>query len=176
MKKAYLFAPLVALVLFIGVYWNFKSGYQAREQARQEQIQAGKQAKLAAEVAARRVAVDDAVKAQEVRKKEREAKEAAERLKQATREAAIDARDKVFREQEKIARQIERLKQDIALEKDALAKLAATRTAQAAEQDFLKIYVRQAEANVKSLEDVLSKIAQAEAARLAAATAAKKTS
>lgn len=169
MKKAYLLVPFVALLLFIGLYWNFKSGYEAREQAHKAQIQADKKAKLDAEVEARRQAIDEAVKAQEVRKKEREAKEAAERLKQEARQAALDARDKAFHEQEKITRQIERLKQEISAEKAALAKLEVTRTSQLAEQEFLKTYVRKTEANVKALEDVLRKIDQAEAARLAAA-------
>jgi hypothetical protein len=169
MNKAYLFAPVVALLLFIAVYWNFQSGYEAREAARQELIQAEKKAKLAAEVEARRQAVEDAVKAQEVRKKEREAREAADRARQQERQLVIDARDKAFREQEKNSRQLARLKEDLAAEKQALAKLTEARAALVAEETFLRDYVRKAEANVKALETVLQKIAQAEAARLAAA-------
>ncbi len=173
MKKAYLFAPIIALLLFIAIYWNFHSGYQARETARQELLQAEKKAKLDAEVEARRKAVDDAVKAQEIRKKEREAKEAADRLRQQERQTVIDARDKAFRDQEKNARQLERLKADLATEKQSLAKLTEARTALTAEETFLREYVRKAEANVKALEAVLVKIAAAEAARQAAETKSK---
>ncbi len=177
MKKAYVFAPLAALLVFTALYLNFKSGYKARESARQVQVDADKKARLTAEVEARRKAVDDAVRAQEVRKKEREDREAAERTKQEVRQAALDARDKAFREQEKISRQIERLKKDIATESDANARRVETRTAGLAEQAFLKTYVQKAEANVKALQDVIAKIAQAESARQAAeAAAAKKNS
>ncbi|HEY9250156.1 MAG TPA: hypothetical protein VIO38_13535 [Rariglobus sp.] len=176
MKKAYLFAPLAALLVFVAIYLNFQSGYKARDAERQARVQSEKKARLDAEVEARRKAVDDAVRAQEVRKKEREAKEAAERRKQEARQAALDTRDKAFREQEKITRQIDRLKKDLAAEKEALAKLVEIRASGVAEQAFLKAYLEKAEANVKSLQDVITKLAQAQTARREAEAAAKKNS
>lgn len=178
MKKAYFIAPLAALAVFIGLYANFQSGYKARETAKIEQQKLAREAKIKAEIDARREAVEEALKSQEARKKEREAKEAKEKLEKEARQAALDARDRVYRDQEKLARQIDRLKKDIALEKEGLAKVQEAKKAALSEQAFLKEFVSKAEANAKSLEDLLNKIAAAETARAAAeaaAAAAKKT-
>ena len=178
MNKSYLIGPLAALVVFIGVYVNFQSGYKAKVEAKDEQRKAVRVAKLKAEVDARKVAIDEALKSQELRKKEREAKEAKDKLEKEARQAALEARDKAYREQDKLTRQIERLKKDLAAEKELFAKVAELKKAGKAEQVFLKDFVAKAEANSKALEDVLNKIAAAETARAAAeaaAIAAKKT-
>ena len=179
MRKSYWLAPLVALLIFGGIFVHFKSGYEAREKAKQAQILAEKQVKLQAEVEARRKAVEDAVRVQAERKKEREAKEAAEQARKDARQLALDARDKAFREQEKLGRQIENLKKDITAEQEAIAKATQDRTYALADQAFLKTYIERAKANLKALDDVLTKIDVAEQARLAAAAAeanAKKNS
>ena len=169
MNKSYWIAPFAALLIFAGVFAHFKSGYEAREKARQAQILSEKQVKLQAEVEARRKAVDDAVRVQAERKKERETKEAAEQVRKEGRQLALDARDKAFREQEKLNRLVENLKKDIAAEQDALAKITQDRDYALADQAFLKTYIERAKTNVKALEDVLTKIDIAEQARLAAA-------
>ena len=141
MNKSYWIAPFAALLLFTGIFAHFKSGYEARDKAKQAQILAEKQVKLQAEVEARRKAVDDAVRVQAERKKEREAKEAAEQARKDARQLALDARDKAFREQEKLNRQVENLKKDIASEQDAIAKITQDRDYAVADQKFLKTYL-----------------------------------
>ena len=176
MNKAYWIAPLLALLVFGAVYSNFKSGYDARLKSRQEHMQAEKQARLQAETEARRKAVDAAVRAQAERKKERDAKEAEERALKNARQASLDARDLAFHEQEKLTKQIESLKRDIASEQNAVAKINGELQASIEERAFLKAYIAKAQNNVKALEEVLAKIGAAEAARVAAETAAKKNS
>lgn len=174
MNKAYWIGPIAALMVFGGIFFNFKSGYEAKQKAHEQQVQAEKQAKLQAEIEARRKAVDDALRVQAERKKERETKEAEERARKEARQVALDARDKAFHEQDRLAKQVENLKRDIATEQDAIAKIGRDRQESIAEQAFLKTYVEKAQENVKALHEVLVKITQAEAARAAAEAAAKK--
>lgn len=174
MKKTYVLAPLAALLLFTGVYVSFQSGHQARETAREARLKNDRDAKLAAEVKARRQAVDEALVTQARRKKERDARESAERAAQEARQLAVNTRDKAFRDQERAARQLERVKKEIAAEEESLAKLDQTEKSAAAEQVFLKTYVQKTEANARALEAVLLRFAAAESARLAAAQPAQK--
>lgn len=158
MKKVYFIAPLAALALFMAVYFQHRSGQIARDKAKAEQVLAAREAKLKAEQDARKAAMADAIRAQELRKAEREAKAAREAAEKAARTLAIDARDKAFHEQEKLGRQIERIKLDLAKEKAELAKLAETRKAAEAEKTFLQDYVRKAQANTQSLQTLLTKL------------------
>lgn len=174
MPKVYFIAPLVALALFAAVFFNFKSGYRERAQARLTEVASAKEAKLKAEADARRLAIEDALRSQEQRKKEREAKEAAELAEKAARQLVIDAREKSYREQEKLARQLERVRKDIAVEKETVAKLTAVLTSAAAERDFLRAFVQKVEASAKKFDAVLTQIDTAERAR--AAEASKKKS
>lgn len=171
MNKSYFIAPVVALLLFGGIYGTFRSGHKAREAARQEQVRIEKETKLQAEVAARRQAIDEALVTQAQRKKEREAKETRDKLEKETRQSAIDERDRIFREQDKSARDIQRVKKEIAAEQESLAKIAEARKASVTEQAFLRDFVAKAEANARNLEAVLNQFASAEAARVAAAAA-----
>lgn len=158
MKKVYFIAPLAALALFMAVYFQHRSGQIARDKAKAEQVLAAREAKLKAEQDARKAAMADAIRAQELRKAEREARAARETAEKAARQQAIDARDKAYHEQEKLGRQIERLKLDLAKEKAELAKLAETRKAADAEKTFLQDYVRKAQANTQSLQTLLTKL------------------
>ena len=173
MNKSYWIAPLVAFLVFGGIYLNFKNGYVAREKARLEQVGADKQTKLQAEIAARRKVVDEAMQAQEERKKERAAKEAEEKARKEAREIAIDARDKAFHDQEKLTKRLKNLKNDISAEQDEIDKIHRERQDSLDEQAFLKTYIDQAGDNVKSLQDALMKIEAAKAARAAEAAAKK---
>ena len=175
MNKAYWIAPLVSILVFGGIYLNFKSGYEAREKAREERVEADKKAKLDAEVEARRKAVDEAVLAQAQRKKEHDAKEAEEKVRKDAREAAVEARDKAFHDQEKAGKELDGLKKDISAEQEAMDKIQRERRDSVEEQAFLKIYIEQTQANQKDLLDAIGKIEAAKAARAAADAAAKKT-
>ncbi len=168
MKKLYVIAPIVATVAFGAYMWNFNQEYNAKVEAKAAQARTDKEAKLKAEVEARKKAIEDALVAQEKRKAERAAKEAGEAAKKEARFAAVDERDKAFREQEKLHRTVERLKKEIATEEEAIAKLALSLQTTEAERTFLQEYVAKAKKNAADLEQVLAQIDAAEAARAAA--------
>ncbi|MFA6289782.1 MAG: hypothetical protein WC661_20565 [Opitutaceae bacterium] len=174
MPKIYIIGPLVALALFAAGFWQFKSGYERREQARIAQVAAAKETKLKADADARRQAIEAALRTQEQRKKEREAKEARDKAEKDARQLALDARDKAAREKDKLLRQLDRAQKEIAVEKEGIARLETIKTAALAEQAFLRDFVKKAEANVKTFEGVFAQIDSADRAR-AAAAAAKKT-
>lgn len=177
MKKSYIYflVPLIGLIAFGALYWNFKEGYEEKlaEKTRIQRME--REEKLMAEAKNREKAIKDAVAAQERRKVEKAEKEAKERADQEARQLAIEARDKANRDQLKLASQIERLEKDIKVEKDAIAKLDEERKRALDEQNFLKTYVKQAEANTSSLKEVLDKITAADAARAAAEALAAKS-
>jgi colicin import membrane protein len=75
---------------------------------------------------------------------------------------------KADRDQQKLAQQVERLEKDVKVEKEAIAKIEEERKRAVEEENFLKTYVKQAEANTKSLAEVIDKITAADAARAAA--------
>jgi uncharacterized protein YpuA (DUF1002 family) len=158
MKKVYFTAPLAALALFMVIYFQHRSGQIARDKAKEEQVVAAREAKLKAEQDARKAAMADAVRAQELRKKERDAKAAREIVEKEARQVAVDARDKAYREQEKLSRQIERIKLDLAKEKAELAKLAESQKVSEAEKAFLQSFVLKAQSNVQSLQALLTKL------------------
>lgn len=176
MKKSYVYflVPLLGLIAFGAVYWNFDAQYAEKEAAKQAAVRKGKEDKLAAEAKNREQAIKDALAAQERRKVERAAKEAKDKADQEARQLAIEARDKAHRDQLKLEQQRDRLLKDIKVEEELIAKLGEEHKHAIDEQKFLKEYVQQAEANTKSLASVLDRIAAAEAARAAAEAAAAK--
>jgi colicin import membrane protein len=176
MKKTYIYflVPLLGVIAFAGVYWNFASEFEAKEAAAKAAERQRKEEKLAQEAKDREQAIKEALAAQERRKAERAAKEAKEKADQEARQLALEARDKASREKQKLTVQVERLQKDIKTEKDAIADIQEERKHAIDEQNFLKNYVQQAQANTKSLAEVLDKIAAADAARAAAEAAAAK--
>ena len=177
MKKSYIYflVPLIGLIAFGALYWNFSEGYEAELAERERIIRVEKEEKLKAEAKNREKAIKDAIAAQERRKEEKAEKEAKEKADQEARQLALEARDKANRDQLKLAQQIERLDKDIKVEKEAIAKLEEERKRAADEEQLLKTYVKQAEANSKSLTEVLDKIIAADAARAAAEALAAKS-
>jgi hypothetical protein len=183
MKKKYVYflLPLVGLIVFSTVYWNFSRGIAAREAAHQAAVDQAKKDKLEKQARDNAKAFADAVATGERRKAERAAKEAKDKQDHDDRQAAVEARDKANRDQLKLAQQVERLEKDVQAEKDAIAKLEADKKKAIDEQAFLVTYVKQAEDNARMLSQVLDKIAAADVARAAAdaaaaAAAAKKSS
>jgi hypothetical protein len=172
MKKTYVYflVPLLALIAFGAIYWNFLSTFDAKEEASRKAAKEKTEAKLRLEAQNREKAIKDALDAQERRKKEREAKEAKEAKDREVREAAIEARNKARNDREKFSRQVDRLKSDVRVEKEAIAKLEDTKKGLLQDEVFLKDYVKKAEANEKQLTDVIEKI---DAADKAAAERAK---
>jgi hypothetical protein len=174
MKKAYIYflAPLVGLIAFGAVYWNFSAGYEQREADKAAAFKKSRNDKMLEEVRLREKAVKDAVVAQEKRKKERELKDAKDRKDKEDRENAIQARAKAFRDAEKLQKQAERLTKDIALVKEEITKIEDDKKRSSDEALFLKGFVKKVEGNAKALNDVLVKIEAADAAAAAAAKAA----
>ena len=177
MKKSYIYflVPLIGLIAFGALYWNFSQGYEAKIAEKARLVRVEKEEKLKTEAKNREKAIKDAIEAQERRKAEKAAKEAKEQANQEARQLALEARDKANRDQLKLAQQIERLEKDVKVEEAAIAKLEEDRKRAADEEQFLKTYVKQAEANTKSLTEVLEKINAADAARAAAEALAAKS-
>jgi colicin import membrane protein len=177
MKKSYIYflVPLIGLIAFGAVYWNFSASYEAKL-AEKERIQReARDAKLREEAKSREKAIKDALAAQERRKIEKAEKEAKQKADDEARQLAIEAQRKAERDQAKLAQQVDRLKKEIKVEQEAIAKLEEERKQAVEEENFLKTYVKQAEANTKNLTEVLDKIVAADAARQAAEAAAAKS-
>jgi hypothetical protein len=177
MKKTYIYflVPLVGLIAFGALYWNFSAGYEAKLAEKARIVREAKDEKLRAEAKSREQAIKDAIVAQERRKVEKTAKEAKDKADQDARQAALEAQRKADREQFKLGQQVERLQKDIKTEKEAIAKIEDEMKQAVAEQKFLQGYVTQAEANTRNLTQVLEKIAAADAAKAAADALATKT-
>lgn len=170
MKKTYVYFlfPLVGLIAFAAVYWNFSQGYETRLAEKAAIVRKAKEEKLRKEQRDREVAIKDALASQERRKAEKAAKEAKDQADQEQRTLAVEAREKAQRDQQKLAQQVERLEKEVKVEKEAIAKIEEDRKRAVEEQAFLRNYVKQAQANTKSLSEVLDKIVAADAARAAA--------
>jgi colicin import membrane protein len=180
MKKTYVYflVPLVGLIIFGAIYWNFSASYEAKEAEKARIAKEAKEEKLRAEARNREQAIKDAIAGQERRKKERAIKEAKDRADREARDAAIEEQRKARNDQDKFTRQVERLEKEVKNEQDAIARFQATKVKLAEEETFLKTYVKLAQSNVKKLSEVLDKVIAADAARAkadadAAAAAAK---
>ena len=180
MKKNYVYfiAPLVGLVVFSAFYWNYSSTSEARIQATKKHERDLVQAKLDKDTADRLKAATDAKAAQDAQKAAKAARDLKEAEDSERRDRAIQAHRKARNEADKLATQVKRLTKDIDDEKKEIATIEEDKKRSAAEQDFLKTYVKMAEDNSRSLITVLDKIADAdkqwdiaakEAARAAAA-------
>lgn len=174
MKKAYIYvaAPLVGLIVFGAVYWNFSANYEQVEADKLAKIKKVKQEKLMEDARLREKAVNDALASQEKRKKEKEIKDAKDRKDAEDRENAIQARNKAARDSDKVQKQADRLTKEVAAAKEEIAKIQEEKKRQADEAAFLKSFVVKVESNAKGLNAVLEKIAAADAAAEAAAKAA----
>jgi len=172
MKKAYVIFPALAMLVFFGFWWNFRSEYDAKQQAKVQQVRQEREAKLRKEAADRELAIKNAYAEQDRRKKAKEEREAKERADREARQAAVEARNKSFRDRDKLEKQVERLNGEVKVEKEAIAKLEEQKTKLIDEEKFLRTYVTMAEANARSLADLIDEINKAEAAAAAAAAAA----
>lgn len=179
MRKAYLLGPILGLVLFGVVYWQFIGGYKERQEAAAQAIEDAKLAKKKQEVANQATAVEQAKQFAEQRKKEKAEREDRERREKEALLSARDVREKALRDQDRYEKQVKRLTEEVAAEDAVLAKLAEQQKAHREEQEFLKGFVGKADANVKNLLAVLDRIAAADAAAAKAAqiaaAAAKKS-
>ena len=175
MKKFYVLFPAIGLIVFAVFYWQFNANYAEEKQKVEDQKKMEREAKARADFEVKKKAVEEAIQLQEkrkVEKAEREKRDADEKQMQIDLK---DASDKARDENDRVLRTVDRLKNEIAIEDAALKKLGTEKTNLVGEDEFLLKYVKAAEANQKSLEDVLKKIQKADdAAALVAAQSAKK--
>lgn len=176
MKKTYIYflVPLLGLIVFGAIFWNFNAGYEARLAERAKVVREQREEKLRIEAQNREKAIKDAVAAQERRKAEKAAKEAKDQKDRDERQALEEEMNKANRDQFKLQQQVQHLEGEIKAEHEAIAKIEDDRKAALAEQGFLQGYVKQAEANSASLRQVIEKIAAADAARAQAEALAAK--
>jgi chromosome segregation ATPase len=172
-KYVYFFPPLIGLVIFGVVYWQYSSGHEARLAASEAKVRADIQAKLDSDARSREKAVKDALAAQERRKQEKAAKEIKDAADKEMREKAMQAKFRAQREADKLEQQVKRLKKEIDEEEKEIKKINAEKTRSTDEITFQREYVKKAEENVRSLETVLNRIKAADEAAEAAARAAK---
>jgi len=177
MNKAYVIWPLAGLLVFGAFYWNFSKEYALKQQKAEQAIQDAKREKTRKELESRKKAIEDAIEAQKKRMADREAKEKKEEEEKAIRAALMDRRTKAYDDVNRRLRpQLERLKGDADEIKQELAKLDLEKKTYGDEEAFLRVFVRQAETNVKTYYNLLDQLAAAEKARADAEAAAKKKS
>jgi hypothetical protein len=172
MNKVYFIIPLIGLLIFSGFYYNFTSKYDERIKAEVVRVEQDKKDRAAKDIANREQAIKAAIETQAKRKIEREKKEAIEEAKRVARQEAEDQRLRSYDERNKLRDQVGRLKKDLEEVKAATDKVVEEKKRHIDEEAFLKVYVKQAEANQKYYYDLLDKIAAAEAAKAAADAAA----
>ncbi len=173
-KSVYFFLPIVLLVLFAAYYWNFRAGYEAKQEARAAQIKRVHDEKVAKDNDLRRKAVEDAVAAEKKRAAERQAKAEKDRQDREDLDNARDARDIAISQVNKLRDKYNNLVKLVKDTGDDIAKVDADKTIQIGTLDFLQIDTAKAESNVQSLTDVLNQISAADAAYEAAAAAARR--
>ncbi len=175
MNKAYIIWPVVGLLVFGAFFLNFNRTYTAKQKQEQIRIAQEKRDRQLKEAEQRRQAVIQANAAVEQRNKERAAKEAQEEKERQDRIALIDRRNRAFDDVNKRLRpQLERLRNDAGELKDQIAKIEQEKKEYSNEEQFLREYVRKAEANVQTYVNLLEQIAAAEKARADAAAKAKR--
>lgn len=178
MNKVYIIFPLIGILIFGGFYLSFDKSYEAKLASIKAKAVEDKQAKLKQQVLDREKAIAAAVEAQKINKVKREEKERQDEAKKVARQEAEDRRVRAYDDRNKFRDQVGRLKKELEEVKGSMTKIEEEKKHHLDEEAFLKIYVKQAEANVKYYYDLLDKIAAAEKqaaeAAAAAAAAAKK--
>lgn len=178
MKKVYVLFPALAMLIFFGYWWNFSSKYEAKQAAIKEVARQERIADLEKEADDRKEAIKAALATQEVRRREREAKETKRQADREQRQTDIEARRQADREKQKLERQLARLKTDVQTEKDNIAGIEEHKRVLSGDEAFLRKYVSLAENNEADITKVIERIAAADAARakaIADAAAAKKS-
>ena len=160
-KYVYFFPPLIGLLIFGAVYWQYSSGYEARLAESERKARAVIDAKLADDVRARERAVKDALASQEKRKIDKAANEKKEAADKEMREKAMQAKFRAQRETDKLEQQAKRLKKEIEEEKKEIEKIEADKKRSIDEVAFQREFVKKAEENARNLAVVLDRIAAA---------------
>ena len=172
MNKVYIFVPLLALAGFSFLYMGFAKEYELAAAAKIEDAKEARRQEILQEAADRKKAIDEALALNEVRKAEREAKEAKELAEKEARFAAEQALDVARSDRNKFSNQVKTLKDDIEVVQKEIAEIQEDKKVSEGEIAFLQTYVTAAQKNKASLQAVLQRINEADAARAAAEAAA----
>jgi len=178
MKKLYFVLPVIGVLIFGAFFWRFNAEFEGREAAKKDAQRVEREAKIRSDLEAKKKAIEDAIALQEKRKIEKaEREKRAEEEKQAQLDLK-DASDRARDDRDRVLRQVDRLKTEIGVEESALKKLASDKANLIADDEYLLTYVKLAEGNQKSLEEILTKIEKVDkdAAIAAAQSAGKKKS
>jgi hypothetical protein len=172
MNKAYIIFPLICTLVFGAFYYSFDRQYDQKQKDIAAKAAAELKEKEKRDIAAREAAIAAAVEAAKKREIERKERDRINEEKATARQEAEDRRQKTYDERNRARDQVTRLKKDLEEVKGTFAKIDEEKKKYLQEQDFLKNYVKQAEANVKYYYDLLERIEAAEKAKAAAAAAA----
>ncbi len=173
MKKFYVIFPALGVLIFGAFYWHFSAGIEEAEKQKTEARLMEAEARKKADFEAKRKAVEVAIANQEKRKQEkadREKREAEERQVQLD---LNDASDKARNERDRVLRLVDKVKAEINVEDAGLKRIAEDKKNLVSEDEFLQQYVKEAEANQKKVEQILTKIEAADKALMAQATKKK---
>jgi Flp pilus assembly protein TadB len=174
MKKVYVLWPVIGMLVFTGFYWNFTRGAAERQHQVELRQQEERKARILKEAESRKRAIEDAIAAQAKRAAERAAKEKKTEEENAARQALLDKRNQVFEDVNKrLHPQLDRLKSDADEINASIAQLEMQKKQYLDEEAFLRTYVTQAQANVKTYYAILDRITAAEKARAEAEAAAR---
>jgi len=177
MKKLYFVLPVIGVLIFGAFFWRFNSEFEAREAAKKDAQRVEREAKIMADLEAKKKAIEEAIGLQEKRKVEKAEREKRAEEEKQTQLDLKDASDRARDDRDRVLRQVDRLKTEISVEESALKKLASDKANLIADDEFLLKYVKLAEDNQKSLEEILAKIEKVDKdAATAAAQNAKKKS
>jgi hypothetical protein len=164
MKKNYVYfiAPLVGLAVFVGIYWQYASSYEARMTEMHRKEAEAVQTKLNEDAKNREIAAKAAFAAQEKRKADKKLKDAKETADKDARDLATANMRKAQNDAGKLTTRVKSLAKEIDVEKKEVAKLEEEKKSLLAEQAFQRQYVKEAEAHVTELLATLDQVAVAE--------------
>jgi hypothetical protein len=164
-KHIYMLVPVCGVILFSLFYIPFARHYDELQMLKHKQELAAIQAKADADAEDRRKASIEANLNAERRKAEREAKAKREKAEQDALDAAAAAEVKAHNDKQKYEEEVTGLTKQIKLEQAAIAAVEHDKQDALKEQDFLKTYIQQAEANRQNILSLIEKLAAAEKAR-----------
>ncbi len=160
-NKIYILAPLIALVLFAGVFVIWRSHDREVQAQRAATERAEQIAKNEAAAAATKANFAIKLAAQEKRAAERAAREASRKADEAARQALLDQRDDLTTRIATGERDSNRLNTAISAERDAVTSLQREADKLAAEQTVLKELTAKAAANQAAITKLLQQPAPA---------------
>lgn len=173
MKKVFWLAPLAVLVIFIGFYMKFQKEVEEKDLEHTKQVEADRQKRIAEN---NKIADENKERARiELEKTKKKAQEEKDRIaaEKKAREELEYQEQFAWREALRYANLVADLQKNLSAEKEGKEKAEAITAATKQEKIFLVEFIAKAEANKKSLNEVLLSIAAAEKAKAEADAAAK---